>query len=137
MFSPPISRRGSHPSSARPGRRTPVHELSIAVSIVEAVEEELRRLNEPRALAVIVRVGALTGVVPDALEFAWGPATAATHLAGSALRIEVQDAVVLCPVCAAERTLPTIQTMQCPMCGAPARQIVRGNELQIVGVEVD
>lgn len=114
-----------------------MHELSIAVSIVEAVEEELARRAEPHARAVIVRVGALTGVVPDALEFAWGPATEATRLAGSALRIEVEDVTVFCPACAAERTLPSIQLMQCPVCGAPVRQIVRGNALQIIGVELD
>jgi hydrogenase nickel incorporation protein HypA/HybF len=114
-----------------------MHELSIAVSIVEAVEEELARRNEPGAQAVIVRVGALTGVVPDALEFAWGPATAATRLAGSALRIEVQEAVAFCPACSAERALPSIQAMRCPVCGAPVHQIVRGNELQIVGVELE
>lgn len=114
-----------------------MHELSIAVSIVEAVEEELARRNEPGAQAVIVRVGALTGVVPDALQFAWAPATAGTRLAGSALRIELQDVVVFCPVCAAERTLPSIQLMQCPVCGAPVHQVVRGSELQIVGVELD
>lgn len=113
-----------------------MHELSIAVSIVETVESELARRNEPAALAVTVRIGALSGVVPDALQFAWGPATEGTRLAGAALRIEQQDVVVHCTTCAAERTLPTVQDMRCPVCGNPVAQIVRGRELQIMNVEL-
>ena len=113
-----------------------MHELSIAVSIVEAVEEELARHGAARAQAVTVRVGALSGVVPDALEFAWGPATAATRLEGATLRIQLQEVVAFCPVCAAERTLLSVEMLRCPVCSAPLTNLLRGRELQILAIEL-
>ena len=65
-----------------------MHELSIALRLVELVEEQLR--NEPAETtvnAVDIRVGELSSVVPDALHFAWGPATDGTRLQGATLRI--------------------------------------------------
>ena len=65
-----------------------MHELSIALRLVELVEEQLA--GEPLATAVTavdIRVGELSSVVPEALQFAWGPATDGTRLQGAALRI--------------------------------------------------
>jgi hydrogenase nickel incorporation protein HypA/HybF len=65
-----------------------MHELSIAMSIVEIAGEEAKRLRARRVNAVHVKVGALSGVVKDALEFAWQVATDNTPVAGSRLAIE-------------------------------------------------
>lgn len=65
-----------------------MHELSIALRLVELVEEQLA--GEPPATtvaAVAIRVGDRSSVVPEALQFAWGPATDGTRLQGAALRI--------------------------------------------------
>ena len=65
-----------------------MHELSIALRLVELVEEQLA--GEPAdtvVVAVDIRVGELSSVVPEALHFAWGPATDGTRLAGASLRI--------------------------------------------------
>ena len=69
-----------------------MHELSIALRIVELVEEQLA--GEPpntTVSAVDIRIGALSSVVPEALQFAWGPATDGTRLTGAALRITRQE----------------------------------------------
>ena len=50
-----------------------MHELSIANSIVESLTEEMAG-TLGRILTVRLDVGVLSGVVPDALEFAWGAA---------------------------------------------------------------
>ena len=65
-----------------------MHELSIALRLVELVEEQLAAepLNTT-VTAVDIRVGDLSSVVPEALQFAWGPATDGTRLQGAALRI--------------------------------------------------
>ena len=68
-----------------------MHELSIALRLVELVEEQLH--GEPpdtTISAVDIHIGALSSVVPEALQFAWGPATDGTRLAGAALRIKPQ-----------------------------------------------
>lgn len=64
-----------------------MHELSIAMSLAELVEEQLA--DEPNAAvtAVDIRIGMLSSVVPEALQFAWEPVARGTRLQGSELRI--------------------------------------------------
>jgi len=64
-----------------------MHELSIAMSIVELATEESERRNA-RISAVYVTLGALSGVVKDALEFCWQVACQDTALAGARLEVE-------------------------------------------------
>jgi hydrogenase nickel incorporation protein HypA/HybF len=68
-----------------------VHELSIAMSLAELVEEQLA--DEPGAAvtAVDIRIGTLSSVVPEALQFAWEPVAQGTRLHGSELRIQWQE----------------------------------------------
>lgn len=69
-----------------------MHELSIAMSLVDAVCEELPRLGDRVSIrSVRVRVGPLSGVVPDALAFAFDVAAAESPLAGARLEIETTE----------------------------------------------
>ena len=65
-----------------------MHELSIALSLVELASEELARLGDVRLGAVHVRVGTLSGVVPAALRFSFDVAADGTTIAGARLEIE-------------------------------------------------
>lgn len=46
-----------------------MHGLSIAISLIEAAEEEIERLGGARVQAIHVKRGRLSGVVREALEF--------------------------------------------------------------------
>jgi hydrogenase nickel incorporation protein HypA/HybF len=66
-----------------------MHELSIAMSLIDAVCEELPKLGSGVAVRTIhVRVGPLSGVVPRALAFAFEVAVVDSPLAGARLEIE-------------------------------------------------
>jgi hydrogenase nickel incorporation protein HypA/HybF len=66
-----------------------MHELSIAISLVDAVCEELPRFGEFVSVrSVRIRVGPLSGVVPEALAFAFDVAAADSAIAGAQLQIE-------------------------------------------------
>jgi hydrogenase nickel incorporation protein HypA/HybF len=65
-----------------------MHELSIAMSIVEIASGEARRLGDARVEVVHLRLGDLSGVVKDSLLFAWDLACEETPVAGSRLEIE-------------------------------------------------
>ena len=86
---------------------------------------------------VTLRVGALSGVEVPALRFAFPEAAAGTLLEGAALLVEAVPAVAWCPSCCAERLLPSIQRIRCPVCRTPTPRIVRGRELEILAVEVE
>ncbi|HSY81641.1 MAG TPA: hydrogenase maturation nickel metallochaperone HypA [Gemmatimonadaceae bacterium] len=67
-----------------------MHELAIAVSLVEIATEEGGRLGG-RVCAVHVKIGQLAGVVKDALAFSYDIAAQDTPMAGSKLVIEEAD----------------------------------------------
>ena len=110
--------------------------MSVAQGLVELVIEEIAREGPVRVVSVHVRIGALSGVEPAALRFAYDAATAATALAGSALQVEEVRVAVWCERCGAEHDLEQANRLCCPACGATAPRVVRGKDLEVVSVEV-
>jgi hydrogenase nickel incorporation protein HypA/HybF len=108
-----------------------VHELSIAESIVDAV---LQRTGDRVVHVVRVRVGRLTAVVPDALEFCFELATADTPLAGATLEILETDAMVHCRSCGQDVVVADLVPL-C-QCGSADVEVIAGRELQVSSVEV-
>ena len=115
---------------------TDVHEITVALSLLEGVQTTALQQGIDRVTAVHVRVGALSGVVRDALMFSWDVATAETIAEGSALRIEEIPLVVFCERCEDERAPRPGTGLVCPECGTPSPRIVRGREMQLVAMEV-
>jgi hydrogenase nickel incorporation protein HypA/HybF len=114
-----------------------MHELSIAMSIVELAEEESERRGGLHITAVHLRLGALAGVVKDALLSSYEMACAETALAGSRLIVEEVPGVVYCPACDARRAVRPPEWFCCPECAAVASEIVQGKELEVVSLEVE
>ncbi len=113
-----------------------MHELSIALSLVDIACEEVSRLGG-RVCALHLRVGALSGVVPEALMSSFEMASAETPLEGSRLVIEEVPVVVFCPTCEAQRELSSVQAFSCAVCGTPTPQVERGRELELVALEIE
>jgi hydrogenase nickel incorporation protein HypA/HybF len=114
-----------------------VHELSIAYSLVETAVASAQASGAHRVLAVKLELGALSGVVKDALLFGFDIAAKGTLLEGARLHIVETPVVIYCETCAQERTLESIQRFRCPVCGAPSAQVRRGRELDIVALEIE
>ncbi|HTW31171.1 MAG TPA: hydrogenase maturation nickel metallochaperone HypA [Candidatus Sulfotelmatobacter sp.] len=113
-----------------------MHELSIAMGIVEAATEEAAA-RKVHVSAVHLRLGALSGVVKDALLFSYEVACEGTVLAGSRLLIEDVPVVVFCAQCRQEQTLASVQAFSCPACGTPTMDIRKGKELEVFALEVE
>jgi hydrogenase nickel incorporation protein HypA/HybF len=113
-----------------------MHELSVAVSIVEIATEESAR-HGGKVSAVHLRLGPLAGIVKDALEFSYQVACQGTPLDGSQLVIEDVPLVVHCPNCQARRTLESVQSLVCDTCGAPTPDVREGRELELVALEME
>jgi hydrogenase nickel incorporation protein HypA/HybF len=113
-----------------------VHELSVAVSLVEMACEKAATLGDVRVEAIHLRLGALSGVVRDALLFSFELAAAGTAVAGARLEIADVPLTVFCPSCSVERELPGFPLV-CPVCGAVTPQVVRGRDLELSALEVE
>jgi len=113
-----------------------MHELSIAMSIIEMAQEEATQ-RHVQVTAVHLKLGPLSGVVKDALLSSYEIACFDTPLKNSRLIIEDAPLIVYCSHCQAERTLPSMQLFCCPECGNPAGKIVHGRELEVVALEIE
>lgn len=113
-----------------------MHELSIALSIIEGVEEELLRQGGGRVRAVHIKLGPLSGVVKEALLFSYELACEGTQLAGSSLLVQDIPLKVFCPDCQVEELPVSIQRLVCAKCGAPAQRVTQGDELEVSALEL-
>lgn len=114
-----------------------MHELSIAASIVEAVTETAAAYPGAQVRIVRLRVGALSAVIEDSLQFCWGVTTENTPLAGAALVVRTMPVVVHCAACGVDEEIEGVQSFRCPRCGEPAADLRQGRELEIESIEID
>jgi hydrogenase nickel incorporation protein HypA/HybF len=113
-----------------------MHELSIALSIIDVAAEELDRQGGGQVAAVYLRLGPLSGVLKEALLSAWELACEQSPLAGANLRIEEVPVEIDCPVCDVPRPVDSPQEMRCTVCGTPCAAVVHGRELDIRALEI-
>lgn len=112
-----------------------MHELSIALQIVEAATKSLSG-ERASAIAVHVRLGELAGVVKSALESAWQSARMGSPLATADLVLEEVAATAWCAACRAERPVVSPYRFCCVECGGPVGTAICGRELEIIALEV-
>ena len=114
-----------------------MHELSIALSMIDMATEEAQRRGGVRVNALHLKLGPLSGVLKEALLFSYEVACQGTALEGSHLIIEDVPVLVYCPDCQAEQTLESIQHFSCPVCGTLTSDVRSGKDLQVVALEIE
>ena len=82
-----------------------------------------------------VRVGALSGVEPDALRFAFEALSPGTPAEGAALEIDPAPVRMACDRCGAAYEASLFR-YACPSCGSSAGDIVGGTEVELLSIEV-
>jgi len=113
-----------------------MHELSIAISMIEQIIEESESRGGLAVEAVHLKLGVFSGVDKDALLFAYELACEGTPLAGSRLQIETIPLVIYCPSCKTERSPLSVYQLCCPDCLVPAQDIVTGREIEVASLEI-
>jgi hydrogenase nickel incorporation protein HypA/HybF len=111
-----------------------MHEMTLAASLVELVEEQARANGLSRVDKVWLTLGALAGVQEDALSFGFEVACHGTCADGAALCVEHVAAVARCGQCATTTDLST-RTPACPSCGAERWELTGGRELRLTALE--
>lgn len=113
-----------------------MHELSIALSIIEGATEELERQGVALVSAVHLKLGPLSGVVQDALQFSWQLAIEGTPLNGARLIIEDAPIVLHCAQCQSDGPPVFMQRLHCARCGNASCEVIAGDELELRALEV-
>jgi hydrogenase nickel incorporation protein HypA/HybF len=113
-----------------------MHELSIMQSALDQVLDKARQAGAGRVHAIHLRIGALSGVVPDALQFAFEALADGTLAQGARLLIEDVPARFWCAACNHEFAA-TRMFAECPGCHRPSTELRAGREMELTSLEVD
>ena len=108
-----------------------MHELGVTQQIVELV---LERAGAARVTKVVVEIGKLSAVLPDAVRFCFELCCEGTPLAGAALEIVEPPGRGRCRACGGEVLLER-PFGRCA-CGSSDLDWISGEELRIRAMEV-
>lgn len=113
-----------------------MHELSIAINIIEIAEENARREGASFISEIELEIGALSGVVLEALEFAMQSAVKGTMLEKAEVKIDKIPAKAKCVECGKIFNTDDLYT-PCPECSNPFSDIIQGKELKVKSLKVE
>lgn len=113
-----------------------MHEMSVALSIVEAAEARARREGSGVISEIALVVGRLAGVVPDALRFCFPAAARGTLAEDAVLVIEEREGRGFCVSCGASFAV-SFHVAECPECRSLAVRVVSGDEFIIESITIE
>jgi hydrogenase nickel incorporation protein HypA/HybF len=113
-----------------------VHEVSIMEEAVRMAVDAAKSSGARRVRTLRLRVGALSGTVPEAMRFAFDVVCRDTLAEGSSLEIETVPAACWCASCRAEFECADFMN-ECPRCRNLSGELRRGRELEIAAVDLD
>ena len=113
-----------------------MHEIAIAQSIIELVNDKAAAGGFTKVHSVTVAIGALSSVEPDSLLFGFDSVAAGTLAQGAKLIIDRTPGKGFCITCVKEIDV-TARGVPCPTCDGHQWLVVSGEELTLKNLEVD
>lgn len=112
-----------------------MHELSIALGIVDIAENETKKAKKNRVKVIELEIGTLAGIDFDSLDFIWLSAVKNTILEGAERKINIIEGLAKCGDC--NHVFPLKEIYEsCPKCHSYLKSIINGKELRVVCLEV-
>lgn len=112
-----------------------MHELSIALGILDIVQETCGKEGIARVEKVRVKIGRASGIMPDALLFSFECARSGTVADGALLEVEEVPVGGHCEDCNRDFTVEEKYVLACPRCGGASFRVHSGQELEIIDLE--
>ena len=112
-----------------------MHEVSIMQSTLDLAERQARQSGAQAIHSMRLRVGRLSGVVVEALRFAFDALREDTMADGATLEIEEVQPACWCSTCKAEFEVSDYVYL-CPRCNQPSGDLRRGREMNLVSLEI-
>jgi hydrogenase nickel incorporation protein HypA/HybF len=113
-----------------------VHELSLIASVFDILEEKAREQGASRVTAVVLRVGRMSGVVPELLESAFDTYKKGTLAEGGRLEIIIVPVKLRCPDCGGASVREDAD-FSCAACGSRRVEIVEGRDIFVEKIELE
>jgi hydrogenase nickel incorporation protein HypA/HybF len=112
-----------------------VHEFSIALNIIEIAEQEAKKAGASEVTSVEIEVGQLSGVIIEALEFAFESAIKDTILRNASIHLITIPGKARCNHCGQISEAENLFD-PCKNCGEFNVSIIAGRELAVKSITV-
>jgi hydrogenase nickel incorporation protein HypA/HybF len=113
-----------------------MHELAICQSLIDQLDDIAGDYPDKRITVVHLKIGPLSGVVPELLRDAFPIASAGTAAECAELQFHDANIQVRCPKCGAESEADS-NNLTCRQCGNWQTELIAGDELILQQVELD
>jgi hydrogenase nickel incorporation protein HypA/HybF len=112
-----------------------MHEMALAEGVVDLVAEEAKRQGFTEIKAIVLEIGMLSHVAPEAMLFCFDAVSRDTIAEGAKLVIARVPGAGWCLDCA--KTVPLRERFgACPDCGRHHVQMTAGDEMKVRELEV-
>lgn len=113
-----------------------MHEMSLAEGVLQLVEETARREKASRVKLVVLEIGQMSSVAPEAIKFCFEAVTHGSMAQGAALEIVDVPGAGWCMPCG--ETVPMQERFgACPKCGSFQVQPTSGTEMRVREIEIE
>ncbi len=112
-----------------------MHELGIARNILDIVQHSVPVDRYPEVKWIRIRIGQLSGIVPDSLEFCFSAIISETDMRQAILKMETVPTVSQCRDCNHRFTVEEF-AFTCPSCNSANLELLSGREMEVVDIEL-
>ena len=115
-----------------------MHEYSIVEGVLDSVIPAAEKAGADKLVCVRLRVGDMTEVVQESLDFMWGICCEqrGPMVEGCRLEVEYVYPRSACLKCSHEFEHDRFH-LKCPECGSASTMLLSGRELEIASMDVD
>lgn len=114
-----------------------MHELPITQSIVRIAVEEAEKYKVKKINEIRLKVGELSGLVPECIQQYFDFASEGTPAEGARIIITKIPVTMKCLDCGFTNDTEAFVENKCPVCGSINMKMAGGNEFYIDSMEVD
>ncbi len=113
-----------------------MHELAITEGIIEAAIPEAERHGAKKILEIRLKIGELSGVLPECIQEYFNIASRGTIAEGALLKVEKIPITIKCNACGYNGEIPK-RKIHCPECGSAEIKLLSGREYFVDSLEVE
>jgi hydrogenase nickel incorporation protein HypA/HybF len=112
-----------------------MHELGIAQNILEIVQQSVPGNQAKWIREIRIKVGQLSGIVPDSLDFCFTAIVHGTDMQQAKLAIEQVPTLSRCKDCSHRFEIQD-WIFSCPACRSANLELISGKELEILDIQL-
>lgn len=113
-----------------------MHEMSLAESAMQIIEDAARKQSFKRVRTVYLEIGQLACVEPEAMRFCFDAVIKGSIAQGASLQIVDTPGLGRCTQCGTEAQIATLY-QACPGCGSYGIQVISGDAMRVIELEVE